>query len=178
MRQERFFDIKLLEKRVVGRATYLFRYEIPEKGLPYYCVRDSKFKKIIVASNRALLDEYWSTYLELKKNPVNPFRADTIIYEESNSRKREYRCYQVIEVKKQKICIRAIKIERVTDSIRFDRIVPQRNQFASSDVIEKKIRIIQVNGNRPAYGIQSETGTWRSLVGDSIYVLRAGKART
>ena len=58
MKHENFLSIKLLDERVVGKETYLFRYEIISNGPVQYCVRNSKYKKIISALNRSSLDVY------------------------------------------------------------------------------------------------------------------------
>ena len=178
MKHENFLSIKLLDERVVGKETYLFRYEIISNGPVQYCVRNSKYKKIISALNRSSLENYWQEYLKLKSKRVNPFRKDDILYFKADRMNYQYLFYQVIKVERMKVFLCEINVEEDESYSNFNCVRPLRNQFINEKLIEKKVEIIQVNGCYPKYGIKSESGDWQIFRGEYLTISKEEKSKS
>lgn len=178
MKHENFLSIKLLDERVVGKETYLFRYEIISNGPVQYCVRNSKYKKIVTAWDRSSLERYWQEYLKLKSKRVNPFHKDDILYFKADRMNNRYLFYQVIKVERMKVFLYEINAEEAELYSNFNCVSPQRNQFINENLIEKKVEIIQVNGCCPKYGIKSESGDWQIFRGEYLTIDKETKSQS
>lgn len=175
MNSETFSHIRFLEERSATGKTFSFRYEIPEKGIPYYCVRDSKLKILFKAASRSSLNEYWNTFLTLLQNPSNPFREGQILYECIPTAKKRspdiYSFYQVVQLKKKSLLVRPVESERFSDEDDFLRIVPYKDRFIGDTVLKLKIEIVQrFSLSVPEYGIHSSKGEWKILFLDFVTI--------
>ena len=163
--------IKILKEAAVRKKKFLLRYEIPHKGLPQYCIRDSKFNEIFKASRKLMAEELFAEYIKALENPHNPFKSDDIIYEKRGEAKDDYDFYRVEKTTKMTVYLRKILTENFTSVITGNSyMTPLKTKFADEKTISKKVELL-VTGEylaKAAYGIRSERGIYARLESVSV----------
>lgn len=173
MKREKISYIYLLDERTLGKKLFYLRYEIPEKGGDYYCVRDSKFNKIFETYSRKSLEKHWDVFVSLLQSPNNPYHIDDIIYEHIPATKDTtdiYSFYQVIQSGTKNILVRPV--ETRTD-IEFwgSELIPLKNHFVGEEILKLKVEIIQDKlSSTLEYGIKSKNGQWKKLKFESVSI--------
>ncbi|MCL2062064.1 MAG: hypothetical protein FWH03_05510 [Firmicutes bacterium] len=171
-----FAYVTNLKEVIVGKKKLILRCEGFKKGLPQYCIRDSKFQEIFKSKCRHTATRCFEEYIKILENPHNPFVVGDFVYNKRGETKEDYDFYQVIKTTTTTVALRKVNTDHFTSIITGNTYVsPLKDSFIDEEIVSKKIEIIITDDNTPlvlvSYGIRSERGIYKKLEGTSVMVI-------